>query len=68
MTKVYWIKPSGVEVVTNDEKGNIEAAVNLGWKLKSEVEKEKESKATAKTPAKTTSKATAKTPAKTTEL
>lgn len=33
---IKWIKPSGVEIETNDEQASIDAANNLGWKLKKE--------------------------------
>ena len=29
---IKWIKPSGSEIVTNDNKHTVEAAQNLGWK------------------------------------
>ena len=35
-----WIKPSGVEVETNDLKASVEAAKALGWKPKSEKKEE----------------------------
>lgn len=31
-----WIKPNGMEIETNDQPGNLKAAVKLGWKLKEE--------------------------------
>jgi len=34
-----WIKPNGIELELNDQKGNIEAARKLGWKPKTEAKK-----------------------------
>ena len=46
---MIWIKPSGVEVKTNDREETIEYCISLGWKEKSEeiikpVSKKKSSK------------------------
>ena len=35
-----WIKPSGLEIETNDRDATLEAAVCLGWKLKPETTSE----------------------------
>jgi len=48
-----WIRPSGSEIETNDEKGTIEYCKSLGWKekgAKEETKKEvkKESKLVSK--------------------
>ena len=31
---IKWVKPSGVEVETNDLEANVKAAESHGWKLK----------------------------------
>ena len=33
-----WVKPSGVKLELNDDKGNVEYARSLGWELYSETE------------------------------
>lgn len=38
---ITWIKPSGVELETNDFPATIAAAESLGWKRKGEEEKPK---------------------------
>jgi len=35
---ITWIKPSGVEIVTNDLAANIELAKSLGWVVKSDID------------------------------
>lgn len=44
MNKITWVKPSGIEVVTNDLPANIEAAEKAGWKRKEEQKKEESKK------------------------
>jgi len=34
MNQIVWVKPSGIEVITNDLPATIEAAKALGWKRK----------------------------------
>ena len=31
MADISWIKPSGLEIVTNDEKATVEYCESLGW-------------------------------------
>lgn len=44
MNKITWIKPSGIEVVSNDLPATIAAAQSLGWKQKEELKKEESKK------------------------
>lgn len=44
MNRIVWIKPSGIEVTTNDLPANIAAARALGWKQKEEPKKEEPKK------------------------
>lgn len=36
MNQIVWVKPSGIEVITNDFPVTIAAAQALGWKQKKE--------------------------------
>ena len=45
---MIWIKPSGVEVETNDLPATIEYAKSIGWKEKKEVKKESKKKKSSK--------------------
>lgn len=57
--KVTWIRPSGSEIVTNDDPATLELAVSLGWKHKPE-EVEKPKKVAKKVAKKKTAKKVAK--------
>ena len=45
---MIWIKPSGMEVKTNDMPETIKYCESLGWKQKEEVKKEPKKKKTEK--------------------
>jgi len=39
MANITWIKPSKLEIVTNDEKATVEHCESLGWKRKKATKK-----------------------------
>jgi len=48
MDHIIWIKPSGMECITNSEEHNIKKANELGWVRKEQDEKPKKRKYTKK--------------------